>query len=373
MPDYWITEKPNGYLYVYFKHLGKWQSAHTKERDEAVRYAENVMHARGGSAQSLGSFARDFFIPGKCSWLAAREARGRPLIPSGVYRYRYILKRYVLPRWEHVPISQITSGELDDWLVQLRTVKGDTAPSGTLRNRIRTVLRVIFTEADRRNMLVRNPVDRVGRFVENPKERQIFTPKEMEKLFPVDREKAIEVWLTQGWYLYFYILATTGRRPGEVSALRWGDEQTSGVWILRRRWSNTDKLFLDATKSGEVNSILLNKRAQEEMAVYQMEHPGRQPSELVFSVNGGPIVLETSGKHFRESAKRAKVELAGRTTYCLRHTAYTDFRRLMPEALARLLIGHERPETGRVYNHPTDAMLVEQILKAREYLEQRGV
>lgn len=80
-----------------------------------------------------------------------------------------------------------------------------------------------------------------------------------------------------------------------------------------------------------------------------LEFRGAPADDLLFRINGQPVQLDTSNKHFKASTARAGLELAGRTQYCLRHTFYTEALKRMPEKEVEMMAGHK--SLRKEYDH----------------------
>jgi len=118
---------------------------------------------------------------------------------------------HLVPLMGHVRFDRITAERIEEVLAQLKA-KG---LSNSTLNRYRTFLSSVFTYALKANLVLVNPVARVGRYKENDSRLRWLKPAEEEKLrkeFVADAHE---------WE--FDLALYTGIRKGEQWMLRWKD------------------------------------------------------------------------------------------------------------------------------------------------------
>ncbi len=83
------------------------------------------------------------------------------------------------------------------------------------------------------------------------------------------------------------------------------------------------------------------------------------------------IYAEFANDRLESAAKRAGIDLRGRTQYCFRHTWNTYYYGKLPEMARLLLMGHtsNRPE----YNHITPIQALERVLNIEGFKEAMGI
>jgi integrase len=137
-----------------------------------------------------------------------------------------------------------------------------------------------------------------------------FTQEEVELIL-----KAFE----GSYYLnYLKILLATGCRPGEVSALQWGDVK-AGMLTISRSWSDRE-LRVKETKTGKVRQIPITTGLA---ALFAEMRGDRQSSDLIVpGKQGGHInPRDFLVRHWRPILKRSGIRY--RPTYRTRHTVWS--------------------------------------------------
>ena len=136
---------------------------------------------------------------------------------------------------------------------------------------------------------------------------------------------------------------TCGLRPGEPARFMLQDwiRELHGAVIRRTvNHKSGELLGLKTERRGMTMKPVVFSEQLEEL-VEQMEAGGAAADDLLFrSVRSLHIMPESAGKHLRASAKRAGVELGGRTQYCFRHTYYTELLKRLPENEVARMAGH---------------------------------
>lgn len=172
-----------------------------------------------------------------------------------------------------------------------------------------------------------------------------FSEEEVERIL-----KAFE----DSYYLnYVKVLLSTGCRPGEVSALRWGDFR-NGMLHIDRSWSDRE-LRVKETKTGKRRQIPITEGLRSLLTELS---DGQADSDLLLpSRRGGHInPKDFLKKHWRPTLEKAGIRY--RPTYRTRHTVWSHaIAEGMPVAEAAEYAGN-RSETmlrhyvGRVSRSP---------------------
>lgn len=320
--------------------------------DAAVAWAYAKLDRERVSEDTLfGDFARDFFTE-KCRWRIRAERRGREYSHLFYTSNRGWLVNYILPRWEAVPFKWITTKALDEWLMQLDSTQNKAPLSPSSLDKIIQTLRKVFTQAVYEGYISDNPASRLEPYDNKISKKRPFTQEEIDKLFPADYDEAIRIWLTHDWYTFFLMEKVCGLRPGEISTFKLSDwiPELHGALISRALEPQTGKVKgLKTSKQGaRVKPALFSDILEDALNVYIFQ--GKDPDDFLFwSTEGNLICTDTSNKHFKYAAKRAGVDLAGRTQYSLRHTFYTDLLRKLPEKDVTMMAGHRN--LRKEYDH----------------------
>ena len=204
---------------------------------------------------------------------------------------------------------------IDDWLIDLKSVRYKQSASDNTKNKTLWCLRYIFQEAKDQGIIANNPAKEVSRIIERSVKRDVFTKAELNILFPQDEDEILRIWLTKEWHCYFRIMAVCGLRPGEVSALTWGDYYPDHHGFV------INKAL--CTPTGEIKGLKTDKKGMSERAAFldditevflqSMKPENAIPWDLIFkNSSDGPYRSETGRKHFAWSLKRADINAAGR-------------------------------------------------------------
>lgn len=298
----------------------------------------------------------------QCAWRRRALKKQRRFSSSYFSQHRNRLMNYIVPRWGQYEPSRIRPAAIDEWLFQLDGIKDGRPLSPEALNKIIQTFRFTLDELIYQGYLEQghNPARLVTYFRDDEIKRLPITMDEFHKLFPQDMDELVRIWGTLSWATFFYIMATTGMRPGEVAALDlsfW----VKGVGYPVSQAIDPDTREIKGLKTSDrgvtVKPAYLNDRAEGllTMLVYQ----GAPQSGLLFAGAGGRgMPPETSNKHFKASCDRAKVVLDGRTQYSLRHFFSTAIAKELTEKEAAERLGQ------RVYRDEYDHREVVDKLKA---------
>ena len=248
---------------------------------------------------------------------------------------------------------------VDDWAIKLKG-RGGEPLSASARTKVIVALKKIMDDAVYHDYLVQNPIKGIPTFRDTSPEREIFTREEIEQLFPHDYDELLRIWQSRIWIAFYMVFAFTGRCPGEVSALKpnvW--YRDIGVLIIKNSIdTHTQEMIPIKTSKRGVKKIraVLPDRANEQLLLLETEL-GLQPDDLFFTMNGRPLIAETSNKHFKYSCRRAGIDLKGRTQYSLRHSFKTHIAMYSTLSQAQEAMGHVTKSMFNHYFHPSDEAL----------------
>lgn len=361
--------------YLYFSYLD--EDGRRRQRStgcttkKAAREEIERFFAQPGSATIFGDFAADFFIPGKCGWLAAREQSDQPLRSGQVKNKRNHLTKYLIPKWGKWPLDAITARKLRDWLLSLDV-------TNQTRKHILYTMRAVLSEAVADELVVRNVAKDVGGFsTRNAKRRDALTESELHKLFPFspyDIERHIRyeqatshgvmlrIWERPKYYIIGYIMAHTGLRTGEAVTLRWRD-------IIDDNW-----IYLLQSKTGAPKVTYLTRQTRELIQLWRGQCIWLDPDDYVFfgRARRNHVSNSTMSKLATAAIRRSGIEKAGRVLsgHSLRHSYNTRLRRQIPDSALRIMTGHATESMSRYYDHPEAAQLIEALRGHTEAIEK---
>ena len=187
-------------------------------------------------------------------------------------------------------------------------------------------VRIIFDEAVRSGIIANNPMKGIERFPNDAEQREIFRPDELKLLFPTDNESLIRVWDTDMWATFFFIIATTGARLGEIKALAWEDWHTEkGILHIHKAAKNNETI--GDTKNEEERVVPVLPKAFELLTNLRSRSFFADDVDLIFCLSREKLLdRKTCATHFKKGFEKAGIEENKRhlTIHCLRHTANTS-------------------------------------------------
>ena len=366
----------NGIYYVIYRtRPDRPVSTGQRTEEEAIAWAYAHRDERPSPKITLKDFARDFFIPGKCSWSTRMLEKGRTYHAEYFPAHRGRLLQYILPKFGPLVLSAITAKTIDEWLMHLEGVRVGEQLSAASRMKILIAFRKIMDEAKYQGIISSNPAEEVEPFTDSRPGREPFTIDELRRLFPDDIADLMIIWQGLSWATFFYILATCGLRPGEAKALKWGDWDKSrhGAVISQAVENKTGRLKgLKTERAGvSMKAAMFTEKAENLLLMLEAKTENTDPDQLIFiRENGRPHITETVLKHFKASCDRAGIDRRGRTTYSLRHSFNTHLAKLASLSQVQDAMGHVTLSSSKRYFHPTPEALLEKAQGIRDLVQQ---
>lgn len=302
------------------------------------------MHAN----MTLTEFTKDWFIFNRCPYIQGKIRRGGHFSQSVADSKRQQLEDYILPQFGKKRLDEISSEGIEGWLFMLQ----DKGLSNSTINHFYATLRLILKEAERKQLITDNPINRVPPFINNPKEKGTITQEESNQLF---QGKALsEVW--RNHFLHYMINRTaslSGMRLGEIQALRREALQKDYI-VVSRSWDR--KYGEKETKTGITRHVPVPAdliRALGELADRQSSGP------YLFSSSDGktPIHHRIIYQHFYAALVKIGIDPEERkkrniTFHSWRHY-FNSLLRLqgVPDHITQLIIGHSNDRMTNHYTH----------------------
>lgn len=228
------------------------------------------------------------------------------LKPQTRERYRNIVRVQVVPEWEHVRLSAISHADVVAWVAKLVS---DGYAASTVRQ-IHRVFSLMLDLAVRDGRLPRNPAAGV-RLPRAAKGEPVFlSHTQVEELARACR----------GYELFVRVLAYTGMRWGEATAVR-----VRRVDLMRRRIEVehtavelNGEMSYGTPKTHQRRSVPLPRSLVDELARHIA---GKRPDDLVFTTPRGDVMRNHNfrSRVFVPAAKG--IGMPGLTPHDLRHTA----------------------------------------------------
>lgn len=320
-------------------------------------------------------------------WLEVYAATG---VKDGSVRVREkeinIMKKY----FGKSPIGEITHNLYQNMLLSLSKDgnKGEPYADTTISG-VNTCANMIFKYAIRNKLIKDNPrtdvvVPKKKKTIEEIEQTQIeegyMESEELETF--LDAALKIGLELDKEW---FYTLAFSGMRPGELIALQKNDLDFDNNTIrisksIYNPNNNMREYQLGTTKTNNVRIIdmepiimnmlkkLVHKNDKHKMK-YRTLLDDFHDKDFVFQrPNGYPFVIKNLGDRMRRILRYVDIEKK-LTPHSFRHThisMMTESKVDLPTIMER--VGHEDPETTlRVYTHVTNKMKVRSIKNVTEH------
>lgn len=310
-------------------------------------------------------------------WISVYEVTAG--VKRGTVRIREdeikVLNRY----FGDAPITSITHVIYQDFLIQLSVdgYKGKPYSESAIRG-INTCAKMIFKFAKKNKLIEENPTEDVEipkkpKTIEELENQSIkdefFEKHELELFLKAVLEMGLE--LDKEW---FFTLAFTGMRPGEVIALKKQDLDFDNNRIrisktLTNENCNMKEYSLETTKTSDIRIIdmdesimsILKKLVHENdthKLKYRTQIKDFHDKDFVFRrKNGYPYVRQFLGERMKRIMKKLDIN-KHLTPHSFRHThisMQTEAGAELPTIMER--VGHKDPDTTlKIYTHVTNNM-----------------
>jgi integrase len=212
------------------KRQQKWHSGYRTKREAEAGLTDLLGRVQSGNYVDASRLTLAEFLTDR--WLPARRAALRP---STFESYRMNVDAHIVPALGSVPLQRLTAVDLTTFYGNMldhgrRDGNGGLSPRTT--RYVHTILRRALADAERWDLITRNPADRAA----VPAARQLamstWTVAELRAFLDHTRENRL-------WPLW-QVLAATGMRRGEVLGLTWRDfDADAGRLVIARAWVTT--------------------------------------------------------------------------------------------------------------------------------------
>lgn len=265
--------------------------------------------------------------------------------PTTYAAHNYVFKNHIIPGLGDIPLSELTSEMVEDFLEERRRF-GNHRPGSsglgeeTMRH-IHRLLQQCLDQAIRDGLLTENPAKAFRYRKSTTVKANIMTPLEMEDY--LDAAERL------GYLPMFMLALTTGLRQGELIALKWSDldieNRTLTIAenraVVRRELVEYGSQTRTIALTPEVIDLLIREHAKHPNSPLVFMHPATQrpySPQMVRRMHN-KIIKEVGLDHIRFTD--------------LRHTcAVLSLRNGMEtKELARML-GHYRPSITRQNYEP---------------------
>jgi integrase len=237
------------------------------------------------------------------AWLESRA----DLKPKTRHQYQALMRKHITPTWRTVPLAKITFENLTRWVSQLS--QAGLGPSAIRQSVF--VMSAALDHAARSERIRSNPARGLG--LPRPKRRDYVYLTHGQVLTLADASGS--------WRLLILVLAYTGLRWGEATALRVCDIDLDRRRIdVRRAFSDVGgRVVLGTPKSHQSRTVPIPRFVAAELAAAVN---GKHPDDLIFTMPGGSVMRLSNWRYVTFLPARGHVGLSDRfRIHDLRHTA----------------------------------------------------
>lgn len=334
----------------------RFNGTYTEAKKALREFVDEVEH---DSVQERTSYTFEEY----CERFLERRALGKEVAETTQKRQRWQFKAAC----RHIGkanLASITPAMLDDMYIAM--LKGDTLSgkpsSGSYVNQIHDNITLVFEQAKKEGILVKNPCDAANPPKMDTKEKRALSPDQARLLIAMLDEKNDQECA--------YLLAITmGLRRGEICGLSWGDvDFKRGVLDISHSYDTLGNLKGTKTKAGMrllplpesvAKALQTHKAAQK--ARYDKTNSYRKPCEgYIKQGDDTPVISDKYGTRVLPSSlsrwwteDRVKYGLEGWCLHELRHTYLTmlALSGVHPKVMQELAGHYSSQITMDIYTH----------------------
>lgn len=305
-----------------------------KERDlQAKQEAAKI--------QTLRQYGETVFVPAKA---VTMSENGRSI-------YQGNLDHWIYPTPGDLKMPEITSANIDALLLDMQA-QGKAIATVV---KTYTVLHSLFKMAYSKDVIDRNPMDKVDR----PKARKdelrgqeadSYTIDEVQRIFSALEREPLK------WRTMLHLLIDTGIRRGECCGLQWKniDFKANTITISGNLCYTPAKgVYLDTPKSGRIRTIDVDSNVIELLRQLRVEQSSKAISLWVFTQENNPEPMhpQSPTRYLKKFSERCGIP--GLHPHALRHTfASIAITNGADVASVSEKLGHsDKAVTLRMYTH----------------------
>lgn len=279
-------------------------------------------------------------------------------------RYEELMRQHIIPKLGNIPLNELTQPVLQQFYVTLKESGrkknveryGPGLSDRTVRN-CHALCHAALEKAVEENLINRNPANGCKLPPSRPKEMQVLTAEEMQRLLIQSKEES--------FFELFLLELSTGLRRGEICALQWDDLNfTTGELRIERQVHRVKgELAISQPKTKASNrSVVLPLPILKVLKEYRKTVTSRWmfPSPVSEDAPRDPTAVRKRLFLILEHAECKHIRF-----HDLRHTFATNaLEHGMDIKTLSTIIGHVSSATTlNVYAHVTDDMKKDAALK----------
>ena len=355
---YKLKHKQGRKIQIQWEGSDKWLSTGCDTITEAREWAEQ----RTGQVKRIkfGEYTEDFFVRTDVGSIRMRnKMNGSEPRESSYINFQRNLELYLQPFFKNMAIEDITPRVIDEWKMTMKTsTKSRKALSSSTINTTLSVLSIILNSAVYDEIIKANPVKAVKFLRKDNKEKPIWTAEEINKLFPKDKDKLIEIWQHYNIAVCCMVLYETGFRPSEALALQKscfypelnGIHTVGTIESITRSYIGKIKTY-DKGKKYKVS--ILSDGLTKILSDFIKTLPSEQ--EFLFLRGNGDFITSNYLYYYIKCAcERAGVSPHG--AYTFRHNFMTRVSANLDDGTVMELMGHTTWEA--CYDHRTPETII---------------
>lgn len=326
-----------------------------KERDlQAKQEAAKI--------QTLRLYGESVFMPAKAVTMSE----------NGRSTYQGNLDHWIYPALGDLKMPDITPANIEALLLDMQA-QGKAISTVV---KVYTILHSLFKMAYSKDVIDRNPMDKVDR----PKARKdelrgqeadSYTIDEVQRIFSALEREPLK------WRAMLHLLIDTGIRRGECCGLQWKNInfKTNTITISGNLCYTPQKgIYLDTPKSGRIRTIDVDPDVIELLRQLRVEQSSKAISLWVFTQENSPEPMhpQSPTRYLKKFSKRCGIP--GLHPHALRHTfASIAITNGADVASVSEKLGHsDKAVTLRMYTHADQESMKRASQIFREALKKKA-